>query len=155
MRKYFAKHAFSAATFGDLLDALTAASGKDVRAWSKLWFETAGVSLVSVERNASGVVLRQISSADTSVQEVIRPHLLKLSAWNIGADGVLERAASVDVELLDELRIPWSDLGVLNGKQPDAILPNDGALSYLKIGFDNASRHAFWRMMLMIRFLVR
>jgi aminopeptidase N len=44
LRAYFAKHAWGNTTLDDLLVELEATSGRDLRAWSRLWLETAGVN---------------------------------------------------------------------------------------------------------------
>ena len=43
-RRYFAAHAFGNTTLEDLLVQLEDVSGRDVRAWSRAWLETTGVS---------------------------------------------------------------------------------------------------------------
>lgn len=141
-RQYFSAHAFGSATFADLLDALADASGKDLHAWSKLWFETAGVSTVQVERKEAGVQLTQLGFNPATGAAIVRPHLIQVSGWKLNSQGVLAPSAQVNVELQDELFIPWDQLG---GATCDAVLPNDGALSYLKVQFDPDSREAFLR----------
>lgn len=140
VRQYLALHAFSAATFADLITALTEVSGKDVASWAEQWLETAGVSTVVVERQENGVKLTQIGYDPKNDDKIKRPHLLKVSSWEKNDDGLLQRVKQVDVELETEVFIPWTCLG---GADVTAILPNDSALSYLKIDFDEKSREAF------------
>ncbi|MDR6938781.1 aminopeptidase N [Arcanobacterium hippocoleae] len=139
-RLYFAKHAFEAATFGDLLAALSEASGKDVQLWAKEWFETPGVSQVEVTRLAAGVQLKQIGTDPFTGEDIRRPHLINVSGWQLDDHKILQRVADTNIELIDEVMIPWENLG---GSEVAAILPNDGGLSYLKISFDRASCDAF------------
>src|SRR6185312_10618958 len=43
-RDYFAQHAYGSTELADLLDCLERSSGRDLRAWSRAWLETAGIS---------------------------------------------------------------------------------------------------------------
>src|SRR5690606_28638889 len=53
-RRYFAAHAYGNTTLDDLLVQLEEASGRDLRAWSKAWLETSGVSTVRLEIDGAG-----------------------------------------------------------------------------------------------------
>ncbi|QOQ38830.1 aminopeptidase N [Trueperella pecoris] len=136
--KLFKDRAFANATLHDLLDALGEVSGKDVVSWAKQWLESAGVSTVAVERRPEGVQLRQVGTEPLTGLSITRPHLLKVSGWRI-EDGVLNRVASVDVELTQTQLVEWEAIG---GEGIDLILPNDEALSYIKIAFDERSLQA-------------
>ena len=46
LRSYFAKHAWGNTQLEDLLAELEATSGRDLRAWSRIWLETAGVNVL-------------------------------------------------------------------------------------------------------------
>ena len=49
LKKYFDKHAWGNTVLDDLLVELEETSGRDVRAWSAKWLETAGVNTLTVE----------------------------------------------------------------------------------------------------------
>ena len=122
-RRYFAAHAFGNATLDDLLRHLEEASGRDVRAWSRAWLETTGVSTIRMERDGEVGVL---------VQTDPRPHRLRIGLYEL-RDGRLVRADAVEADVRAE-RTP---LGVL--APADLVLPNDGDLTYAKVRLDGAS----------------
>lgn len=129
----FKDKAFANATLADLLEALEAASGKDVRAWARQWLETARVSSVTIERGPGGVTLRQVGT-DPNGAPITRPHHLRVSGWRLDGDR-LARTGATDVELTDQVTVAWDEIG----PDADLILPNDSALSYIKISFDERS----------------
>ncbi|WP_194398361.1 aminopeptidase N [Microbacterium atlanticum] len=125
-RQYFAAHAFGNTTLDDLLRHLTAASGRDVRAWSRAWLETTGMSTIQVERGARSAVL---------VQSDPRPHRLRIGMFEV-RDGRLVRVRTVDADVVAE-RTPLGQIGA-----PDLLLPNDSDLTYAKVRLDAASLDA-------------
>lgn len=129
----FKDRAFSNATLDDLLGALEVTSGKDVRGWARHWLETAGVSSVTIERGPSGVTLRQVG-VDPAGALITRPHHLNVSGWRLDGDRLV-RTGATDVELTEAVTVDWDEIGA----DADLILPNDRALSYLKISFDERS----------------
>ncbi|WP_164712253.1 aminopeptidase N [Trueperella bialowiezensis] len=137
--RLFKTHAFGNATLADLMAALEEASGKDLGDWVDQWLRTAGVSTVTVERTSDGVRLSQQGIEPLSGEPIVRPHKLRVSGWKIvDADGgaKLTKAGDTDVELRTQVTVPWQEIG---GDDVDLILPNDSALSYVKIGFDETS----------------
>ena len=66
LRAYFAKHSWGNTTLDDLLVELEATSGRDLRSWSKLWLETAGVSTLRplVEVDDRGLISVRRRRAD-------------------------------------------------------------------------------------------
>src|SRR3954464_12000495 len=49
LRAYFAAHAHGNATLGDLLAALSAASGRDLAGWAEVWLQRAQVNTLRPE----------------------------------------------------------------------------------------------------------
>lgn len=136
--KLFKDNAFGNTTLGDLMAALEETSGKDLGDWVDQWLRSAGVSNVVVNRTPEGAVLTQVGTEPLTGEPITRPHLLHVSGWT--SDGTtLSKAGEIDVELRDELTITWEDLG---GEGVDLILPNDQALSYIKVDFDERSADA-------------
>ncbi|MDL5350247.1 aminopeptidase N [Microbacterium sp. zg-YB36] len=123
-RRYFAAHAFGNTTLEDLLAQLEAVSGRDVRAWSRAWLQTTGVSTVSVERGEEGLTL---------VQTDPRPHRLGVAAYDL-QDGRLVRGAAIEVDIRDaRTPVPLPAAGAA------LILANDGDRTYAKVRLDAAS----------------
>ncbi len=135
VREYFAQHAFANATLDDLLTALESSSGRDLHEWADEWLHTTGVSTVMVERTTEGARLSQIGTDSVSGQPIRRPHRIRVSGFAL-TDGILQRVSSYDVDLRDFVVVPWNEIG---GEDVDLILPNDDALSYLKVAFDARS----------------
>lgn len=130
-QRYFAAHAFGNTTLADLLAALEAASGRDLRAWSAAWLQTTGMSEISVERGA----------ALTVVQTSPRPHRLTVGLYAEDASGRLIRRAGVDLDIEEAstpLRAP-----VL--PEADLIIPNDDDRTYAKVRLDARSTDAVAR----------
>jgi aminopeptidase N len=122
-RAYFRRHAFGNTTLDDLLAALEEASGRDVRAWSRAWLQTTGVSTLALEREGEGAV--------ALVQTDARPHRLRIGTFEL-ADGRLERRGSVDADIAEErtsVEVPPAGL----------VLLNDGDLTYAKARLDEES----------------
>jgi len=94
MAAYFARHAWGNTTLQDLMDALAAASGRDLDAWRAGWLETAGTDRLTLERDGDGLVL----VADGPGGGTPRPHALAVGAYRGGSDG-LERTALANVQV--------------------------------------------------------
>ncbi len=125
-RSYFRDHAFGNTTLDDLLVALEAASGRDVRAWSQAWLETTGMSTLTLEDDRTVLV-----------QKDPRPHRLRIGLYAFDG-GSLVRTGGVDVDIRAE-RTPV-DLA-----DADLALINDGDLTYAKVRLDERSLKAVSR----------
>jgi aminopeptidase N len=142
LRQYFRAHAWGNTELGDLLTELEAASGRDLRAWSRLWLEEAGVTTLrpALETDSDGVV-----TACAVLQEVPdeypvqRPHRLAIGCYDLVADGDrrrLERTARLELDV-DGHRTDVPEL--VGRRRPDLLLLNDDDLAYAKIRLDDAS----------------
>ena len=138
LRAYFAKHAWGNTTLDDLLSELEATSGRDLRTWSKLWLETAGVStlrpVVAVDDRGriTSAVLEQFSAPGLVSA---RPHRLAIGLY-AARDGVLHRTDRLELDVDGER----TDMPELVGQeQPDLLLVNDDDLAYAKIRLDERS----------------
>ena len=141
-RIYFARHAWGNTTLADLLDVLGAASGRDMSEWSRLWLQTAGVPVLSVEAQTApdgtyaSVTVLQDAPDPVSGEQMPRPHRVRLGSYDFTEDGWLERTGFVEIDVAGR-RTPVPELA---GKPvPALLLPNDGDLTYAKIRFDPAS----------------
>lgn len=143
VRAYFDRHAWGNTQLVDLLTELEKTSGRDLAAWSGLWLEKAGVTLLRphVETDADGVVtafeIRQEVPAEHPVQ---RPHRLAVGGYDVvtGADGHarLERVVSVELDVDGEVT-PVPEL--VGRPRPTLVLVNDDDLAYAKIRLDDDS----------------
>jgi len=135
---YFRKHEFGNTVLDDLLVELEATSGRDLREWSKLWLETAGVGTLSPEFtvDADGAftafAVRQTVPAD---YDTLRPHRLAIGLYRL-QDGKLVRTRRVELDVDGAL----TEVPELVGEtQPDLVLLNDDDLAYAKIRLDERS----------------
>ncbi|WP_030527433.1 aminopeptidase N [Phycicoccus jejuensis] len=138
LRTYFRKHAWGNTTLDDLLTELEATSGRDLRAWSRLWLETAGVNtlrpVVDVDeygRITSAVVEQTFAEG----YETLRPHRLGIGLYE-ERDGELHRTDLLEVDVDGErTEVP----ALVGRQQPDLLLVNDDDLAYAKIRLDERS----------------
>jgi aminopeptidase N len=139
-RDYFARHAFGNTELADLLDSLERASGRDLRAWSRAWLETAGISRLDpvVETGADGRITRlavtQTATDPVTGTPVDRPHRAVVGLYERG-DGGLRRTAAVETDLVGE-RTGIPDAA---GSPAALVLVNDDDLTYAKVRLDPGS----------------
>ena len=166
VNRYFADHAWSTTTLDDFLAALEAASGRDLRAWSRAWLETAGVARLHVELevgppdpvhvvpadpaaahpdpvpNAGQLVTEarivQQGTDPTTGQPVVRPHRVAVGTWDM-VDGRLVRSGRTTLDLVAS-SAALSDLA--GRPRPALVLPNDDDLTYAKTVLDTTSLEA-------------
>ncbi|MCW4460050.1 aminopeptidase N [Microbacterium sp. MPKO10] len=105
-RRYFREHAFGNTTLDDLLVQLEETSGRDVRAWSRAWLETTGVSTLAIETDAAGQ--RHITQT-AAPGEQLRPHRLAVAEYDLVDDRLVLRD-TVDLEI-DGERTPLAARG--------------------------------------------
>ncbi|MHA7282702.1 aminopeptidase N [Arthrobacter sp. TMS2-4] len=139
VRQYFAKHSWKNTELVDLLSELEAASGRDLKAWSALWLETAGVNTLRPEFSTddSGTITSfAILQSAIEAFPTIRPHRLAVGFYDHDDDGALVRVHRVELDV-DGGRTEVPDL--VGRKQPALVLLNDDDLAYAKIRLDPAS----------------
>ena len=135
---YFRKHAYQNTTLGDLLVELEATSGRDLKAWSAKWLETAGVNTLSpvIDTDVDGKVTRfavlQTAPAD---YPTIRPHRMGIGFYDLQG-GALVRTHAVEVDIDGDITEIPELVGV---QRPALVLLNDGDLAYAKIRLDAQS----------------
>ncbi|RZU54403.1 aminopeptidase N [Krasilnikovia cinnamomea] len=130
MRAYFARHAWGNTTLQDLIDALAAASGRDLGPWRTGWLETAGTDRLTLDRDGDAPVL-----AARGPEGPPRPQVLAVGAYRRGPAG-LERTALAEVEV----RGPRTPVGLPSGA--DLYLVNDDDLTFATTRPDPAGRAA-------------
>ncbi|MGM7677937.1 aminopeptidase N [Microbacterium sp. A94] len=122
-RRYFVAHAYGNTTLEDLLVQLEDVSGRDVRAWSRAWLETSGMSTLSLETDADG--------ARMLVQTDPRPHRLRVGLYDL-VDGRFALREKDEFDIVEE-RTP------VDFDSADLVLINDDDLTYAKARLDERS----------------
>jgi aminopeptidase N len=138
IRRYFTSYAWGNTTLTDLLGKLEETSGRDLKAWSAEWLETAGVNTLHPEfetddegRFTSFAVVQTAPDA----WPTLRSHRLGVGLYDRTERGLVRRTG---VELdVTGARTEVPDL--LGQTQPDLVLVNDEDLTYSKIRLDDRS----------------
>ncbi|WP_059013353.1 aminopeptidase N [Streptomyces specialis] len=144
VRTYFKRHEWSNTRLSDLLTALEETSGRDLKAWSKAWLETAGINILRPEivtDEAGNIVefaVRQEAPplpAGAKGEAVLRPHRIAIGLYEL-TDGALVRTDRVELDVDGELtKVPQ----VEGRAHPAVVLLNDDDLSYAKVRLDPRS----------------
>ncbi|HEX8629026.1 MAG TPA: aminopeptidase N [Catenuloplanes sp.] len=142
LRAHFHAHRFGNATLDDLLGALSAAGGRDLSAWARVWLRQAQVNTLRPEvrldadGNYASVTVHQSAPAS---HPTLRPHRLGIGLYDGGPAGVrLRQRIEVDLD-------PGRDDGrtavpaLVGVPAADLLLLNDGDLTYAKVRLDEAS----------------
>ena len=142
VRRYFAKHEWGNTELRDLLAELEATSGRDLAAWSRVWLEEAGVTLLRPEltTDADGVITAFAVLQEVPPEHPVqRPHRLVIGGYDVvERDGVtrLERTVRVETDV-DGERTEIPEL--VGTRRPDLVLLNDEDLAYAKVRLDEQS----------------
>ncbi|MBP2216430.1 aminopeptidase N [Arthrobacter sp. CAN_C5] len=139
VREYFGKHSWKNTELVDLLSELEAASGRDLKEWSSLWLETAGVNTLrpDIETDDGGVITSfAVLQSAVADYPTIRPHRLAIGFYTLDGAGKLQRTDRVELDVDGER----TDVAELVGRsRPDLVLLNDDDLAYAKIRLDEVS----------------
>ena len=138
LRAYFRDHAFGNTDLNHLMDALEAASGRDLESWTKEWLQTSGVNTLSARFETDGddtftsLVVEQSADPDFPT---LRRHRIGIGLYDhVGTRLVLRESLETDVSGA-ETEIPE----LVGHKRPDLLLLNDRDLTYAKIRLDRQS----------------
>jgi aminopeptidase N len=141
LREYFSTHAWGNTTLSDLLGHLMRASGRDLKSWSELWLETAGVNTLRLEVTTDGPLGNEVITSASIIQTAIaafptlRPHTLAIGSYDVDGDQLV-RVNRIELDISGER----TDVPELVGQQrPDLLLVNDDDLAYAKIRLDEHS----------------
>ncbi|MGH7705708.1 MAG: aminopeptidase N [Candidatus Dormibacteria bacterium] len=141
LRRHLSDHREANAGLADLLQALSEASDRDVRGWSRAWLETVGVNTLRCEVASQGEVAGGLISSAAVLQSAaphqptLRPHRIRLGTYDWVGDR-LRRSGAVELDVAG----PRTEVEELVGqRRPALLLPNDGDLSYAKIRLDPVS----------------
>ncbi|WP_217184570.1 aminopeptidase N [Streptomyces sp. AC495_CC817] len=146
VQAYFKAHAFGNTRLSDLLGALEETSGRDLKAWSKAWLETAGINVLrpEIETDEHGVItsfaIRQEAPAlptGAKGEPTLRPHRIAVGLYELDDDsGKLVRDERVELDVDGELTaVPQ----LVGKRRPAVVLLNDDDLSYAKVRLDEQS----------------
>ncbi|MEV7773305.1 aminopeptidase N [Kitasatospora sp. NPDC086791] len=144
VQAYFKRHAWGNTRLSDLLGALEEASGRDLKAWSKSWLETAGINVLrpAITLNTDGeiesfAVLQDAPAlpAGAKGEAVLRPHRIAIGLYELDGD-TLVRTDRIELDVDG----PRTEVPELVGRhRPAVVLLNDDDLSYAKIRLDEDS----------------
>jgi aminopeptidase N len=141
LRLYFPRHEYGNTDLGDFLSALEETSGRDLRAWSKEWLETAGLNTLGVEAEIDGDSGRDTYRSVAVVQEAppewpnLRPHRAAIGLYDAGPDGLVRRTG-MELDIVGAR----TEVEALRGQPvPDLLLVNDQDLAYAKTRLDERS----------------
>ncbi|MEY4078355.1 MAG: hypothetical protein RIS80_124 [Actinomycetota bacterium] len=135
---YFKKFEFKNAVLGDLLTELEATSGRDLKAWSAQWLETAGVNTLrsEISEDAAGKIssFKVLQSAHPG-WPTIRDHRIGIGFYDLQGES-LKRTHYIELDVTGATTEVSELVGL---DRPDLILLNDEDLAYAKIRLDSKS----------------
>lgn len=140
-RRYFKDHEYGNTTLTDLLEALGAASGRDLGTWARQWLQTSGISTLTAEISGGSDVMESVTLRQDSVDPITgrqehRPHRLRIGLYNFDDSGRLLRTEVLETDAQGA----ETAVEELAGKpRPALLLVNDDDLSYAKVRLDAGS----------------
>jgi aminopeptidase N len=137
VQRYVKQRQYANATLVDFLSDVEAGSGRDLKAWSKLWLETAGLNTLrpvatSQSDTIGSLAIQQEAPAD---HPTIRPHRLAVGLYDWQSTA-LQLRRRVELDVTDQ-STPVND--VVGERLADLLLVNDLDLTYAKIRLDERS----------------
>ena len=81
LRAYLVGHAWGSATLTDLMDAMAAASGRDLDRWRRRWLETPGTDRLELRRDQTAQEGCFVLTAAGPAGRDPGPHLLSVGAY--------------------------------------------------------------------------
>ncbi len=117
----------------DLVARWSGVAGRDLRGWAREWLRTEGASTlrVTVTAEADGTL-----GSLALEQDQPRTHRLGIGLYERSPSGALRRRRLISAEVSGarcEVAVPPGE------PMPDAVIPNDGDLTYAEIAFDPAT----------------
>ena len=141
LRDYFAAHAFSNATFDDLLGALERASGRDLSDWGRQWLKTTGLNTlradfdVDADGRFTRFAITQGGAAPGAGET--RVHRLAVGIYDDqDGSGWLVRVHREEFDIIGPVTEVPALQGVPRGK---LVLVNDDDLTYCSMRLDPES----------------
>src|SRR5213082_994711 len=137
VQRYIKQRQYGNATLADFLSDIEAGSGRDLRAWSQLWLETAGLNTLRPLPTSKSETLGSLTIKQEAPVEfpTIRPHRLAVGLYDRQSERLqLRRRVELDVAGEDT---PVKDFD--GERLADLLLVNDQDLTYAKIRLDERS----------------
>ncbi|GCE00932.1 aminopeptidase N [Embleya hyalina] len=138
VRAYFKKHAWGNSRLADLLGALEETSGRDLKAWSREWLETAGVNTLrpEISLGPDGVITSfAVLQEAPEAWPTLRSHRIAIGFYD-RTDAGLVRTHRLELDIAGAR----TEVAELVGRaRPDVVLLNDDDLTYTKIRLDEQS----------------
>ena len=137
VQRYVKQRQFANATLADFLSDVEAGSGRDLKAWSKLWLETAGLNTLRPVATSQSETIGSLNIQQEAPRDhpTIRPHRLAVGLYDRQSNG-LQLRRRVELDVADETT-PVNDLA--GERLADLTLVNDLDLTYAKIRLDERS----------------
>ena len=139
LHEYLTKHSYQNATLADLLDELEKASGRDLKQWSRVWLEEAGITLLrpEIEVDDNGTITKlAVLQESFSEGSSLRPHRLIVSGYSANEEGTISRVFTQELDVDGASTVVEEAQGI---SRPDLILINDQDLAYAKVRLDPQS----------------
>ncbi|MEU8737636.1 aminopeptidase N [Streptomyces halstedii] len=145
VQAYFKAHAYGNTRLADLLGALEKTSGRDLKAWSKAWLETAGINVLRPEIETDGAghltsltVVQEAPAlpAGAKGEPTLRPHRIAVGFYDLDGEGHLVRTNRIELDVEGgRTAVPLP----ADTARPAVVLLNDDDLSYAKVRLDEDS----------------
>src|SRR3989454_398258 len=137
VQRYIKQRQYSNASLADFLSDIEAGSGRDLKAWSKLWLETAGLNTLRPLPTSQSETIGSLTIRQEAPPEfpTIRPHRLAVGLYD-RKSGALQLRRRVELDVAGEdTRVKDFD----GERLADLTLVNDLDLTYAKIRLDERS----------------
>ena len=138
VRQHFATHAYKNATFGDLLEALAEASGRDLSQWADQWLKTTGINDLYPEYSVEDGKYTEFAVLQfgaTPGEGELRTHRIAVGLYSLENDKVT-RTDRIELDVDGEL----TEVPEIVGKpKADLVLVNDDDLTYCMMKLDPES----------------
>jgi len=137
VQRYVKQRQYANATLADFLSDVEAGSGRDLKAWSKLWLETAGLNTLRPVATSQSDTIGSLAIQQEAPAEhpTIRPHRLAVGLYDLRSTA-LQLRRRVELDVADQ-STPVND--VVGERLADLLLVNDLDLTYAKIRLDERS----------------
>jgi aminopeptidase N len=138
VRSYFRRHEYGNTTLADLLQALEAASGRDLSNWSAQWLEKPGINAIRADftlDDEGRYATFGLTQSTPPGQDVLRDHRLAIGLYAVESDKLI-RVDRIELDVTGARTEVPELVGVA---QPDLLLVNDDDLTYCKVRLDERS----------------